>query len=1849
VRIARTYAANFTSADDSYTQTCTVVHRVADFEAPVFVGAPSNATYECIDEVPSPSALSAQDACGGAVEVTLFENSSSINDTLVCNNITTPNAVGPDYALWLNGINGVGLPTRYAWSGSPSLVFSANGEARLVGDVYATNGSGYGWHVDITLADGENWSEWSANGGMPHLPPAGNLHFQWSYYKLVPVISRLEGLGAIAGSQLILSHQPLDYSYGFQFGYGANSKNMNSGGSGWFFYAGNVNRQSINGHGDVFLEMGCENPNHPNVLCSQTIEHRWAAVDNCGNAAYHTQMITIEDTTAPVFTNCPANVTVQCAADEPAMIDSSTLVATDNCDGPVTVTFFSSDTTGTIPCNYTITHTYEASDVCDNRSSCSYSVTVHDDVAPVIATPFDYTVECIEDVFFEAATASDKCSGSVNVAEMVDTAAIGCVITYTRTFYAMDDCGNESSSTQTIIVRDSTNPILEVPADEDYQCNEDVVFAPAFAWDNCTDNLTIIESVDTLNYGIDCDYTYIRTFSVTDDCGNTTIAVQTIQVKDTVNPNFSNLAGPYYVECDQVYSPEWTNPAATDNCDDQLTYTYEDELRSGGCLGTINRTVTITDDCGNSTRQRFMIYIVDTTAPVIISVPADMTIECSDGPIAPNIADVVAVDNCGDPSGQTAYSVYTDGGNNNVAISVEIDTIAGPCQGSYTITWTWTATDYCENQSTAVTTITVQDTTAPEFIAVPQNVTIDCSQELPTVDVVIATDNCTSTPIVAIASDVNVPGNCANSYTVERTYVATDDCGNSAAFVQYIYVQDQLDPIFNAENESVYFYPVGASIPVIQPSAVDNCDPVLDFSYVDAAFGQNCNQGITRTWTAADDCGRTSTFVQIISIADTEAPQIFGNLEISRPCSDWGMLDPSIYATDNQSNNVQVVILSDEFVTGSCAGTVIRTLVATDDCGNSSTFEQVITLIDAIAPVAINEPVTITVECSDEIPAYQPSWSDNCSGTWTESMTSEPLGFGCSFQIIETYSATDPCGNTGYTTRTINIVDISAPQLQDVPASMTIDCNDEIPAVASVYATDNCDTNVNITVQESTFPGNCPQNYSIERMYIATDWCGNADTAMQIINIQDTTAPIFYSENESNFTYTCTEVAVDQPVPVVTPLVVEDCGAFTLTYSDHVSGSTCNRVIERTWVAADNCGNASTFVQIITVADYDGPVFSGSNNVSAPCDNYGGIINVTATDNCSGVVEVVIAGESISGSGCSRVVTRTYSATDDCGNTSTFVQTIQLTDDIAPVVTNPPVAVTRDCNQPIPSYTPQWTDNCDASLTLTSTTFAIPINCATQITNRYTATDDCGNSTSVDYIITLVDLTAPTASNITPNFTAECSQFDGVESVADPVFIDNCGSPITVTESSTEVASGCDRIITITWTAADQCGNVGTVSTVVTLVDSSNPTFTFVPAGGTFSCEQGIEFGQATATDACNDVTVTSTDATTPGVCENAYTIVRTWTATDACGNSSNASSTYTVIDETAPYFLSIPEDMYIDCSDTELPPSFALVADNCDGSVVVTYTDALTSVTTCDREYLRTFTAIDDCGNTATATQVILTRDSAEPIFIGPDIINIACSDFTSNGIYVTVIDNCAEVSATVIYDEELSSNNCRTVQRHYSAIDNCFNQAYFTQIIHIIDEEAPVASEVAPTVQYSCNQTWEPATVTFTDNCDQNLLVTPNVQVTSLACTVIHAYSWTATDACGNSTTVSQTVTIVDDIAPVIADASSEQTVACGTVVEFATPTATDQCAGDVPVTVALENVGDDCYRTITTTFRAEDGCGNSSEVFHIVHYVDEAGPVWSAGNQVNFTYECGTTPAIVEPIATDNCNSITYSHVD
>ena len=58
------------------------------------------------------------------------------------------------------------------------------------------------------------------------------------------------------------------------------------------------------------------------------------------------------------------------------------------------------------------------------------------------------------------------------------------------------------------------------------------------------------------------------------------------------------------------------------------------------------------------------------------------------------------------------------------------ETIPGDAAGNYTVVRTFTATDDAGNSASASQTITVQDTTAPEFTFVPADYTSECSDDL---------------------------------------------------------------------------------------------------------------------------------------------------------------------------------------------------------------------------------------------------------------------------------------------------------------------------------------------------------------------------------------------------------------------------------------------------------------------------------------------------------------------------------------------------------------------------------------------------------------------------------------------------------------------------------------------------------------------------------------------------------------------------------------------------------------------------------------------------------------------------------------------------------------------------------------------------------------------------------------------------------------------------------------------------------------------------------------------------------------------------------------------------------------
>jgi hypothetical protein len=546
--------------------------------------------------------------------------------------------------------------------------------------------------------------------------------------------------------------------------------------------------------------------------------------------------------------------------------------------------------------------------------------------------------------------------------------------------------------------------LADVPADETTEC--DAIPEPPLvtAGDDCSEAVVVFsESVES--GACVSEYTLIRTWTATDDCGNQSSQSQVITVVDTTAPMLSGVPADETVECDAI--PEPPLVSASDNCSDPLVELNESE-EPGPCADqyTLTRTWTATDACGNQASQSQIITVVDTTAPVLSGVPADDTAECDAVPDPPL---VTASDNCSEPTVELSESVEP-----------------GASVGQYTLTRTWTATDACGNQSSQSQVIAVVDTTAPVLIDVPADETAECDA-IPEPSPVTASDNC-SDPVLKLTEYVE-PGMCLGQSTITRTWTATDDCGNQSSQSQIITVIDTTAPVLSGvpADETVECDAIPEPSPV---TATDNCsDPVVELSEniePGTCLGQST---IIRTWTATDDCGNQSSQSQVITVIDTTPPVLSdGPADLVVECD--SVPGPStLTATDNCDPDVPVEF-AEEKVYGDCAAnyTLLRSWTATDDCGNSASVSQAVTVQDTTPPEIRLDPETTFVFICDEPATALIMATDNCSpvaamscnftADFPERVILEQLEVGL-FRLTMTgdvivdieSSATDDCGN----------------------------------------------------------------------------------------------------------------------------------------------------------------------------------------------------------------------------------------------------------------------------------------------------------------------------------------------------------------------------------------------------------------------------------------------------------------------------------------------------------------------------------------------------------------------------------------------------------------------------------------------------------------------------------------------------------------------------------------------------------------------------------------------------------------------------------------------------------------------
>ena len=463
----------------------------------------------------------------------------------------------------------------------------------------------------------------------------------------------------------------------------------------------------------------------------------------------------------------------------------------------------------------------------------------------------------------------------------------------------------------------------------------------ATASDNCDSDVTVTYA-DTTVAGTGNNSVITRVWTATDDNSNATTYTQTITVVDTTAPTFTTSPANVTVECDADTSVSALGVAiASDNCDSDVTVTYADTTVAGtGNNSVITRVWTATDDNSNATTYTQTITVVDTTAPVAdVTTLSDVTAECSVDALTAPTAD----DNCAGPLTGTTTTTF-------------------PITAQGTTVVTWTYTDVNGNVSTQTQNVIINDVTAPTFTTSPADVTVECSAstEPSATGTAAASDNCDSDVTVTYA-DTTVAG-VGNNSVITRVWTATDDNGNAATYTQTINVADTIAPIVGDLEDIIAECIVETLTP---PIATDNCSG--DITGTTIITLPVTTQGTTVvTWTFEDANGNISTQTQNIVINDVTAPTFTTSpADVTVECD--ASTEPSATgtaaATDNCDNDVTVTY-ADTTVAGTGNNSVItRAWTATDDSGNSSLHEQIISVQDTQSPNFSVVPGDIEISC----------------------------------------------------------------------------------------------------------------------------------------------------------------------------------------------------------------------------------------------------------------------------------------------------------------------------------------------------------------------------------------------------------------------------------------------------------------------------------------------------------------------------------------------------------------------------------------------------------------------------------------------------------------------------------------------------------------------------------------------------------------------------------------------------------------------------------------------------------------------------------------------------------------------
>lgn len=268
----------------------------------------------------------------------------------------------------------------------------------------------------------------------------------------------------------------------------------------------------------------------------------YVAEDNQGNRAEKDMTVRVVDTTPPSIQLIGANpLEIECGG----VFGDPGAIASDVCDGiqqyitaqliyDASTMYLVDEVETSNPGEYKLL--YRASDTNGNVAEITRDVKVVDTIPPVITLNggSEVVLECGIDAYEEAgAVAVDVCDGNVEVV-VGGAVNVGELGEYVVTYTATDSSGNSSQATRTVVVVDTTPPVVTLNGPAEVQIDQGTQYEElgAVATDACAGELPVVIGGDVVNTSV--PGTYVVTYTATDTANLSTTVQRTVVVKEVV-------------------------------------------------------------------------------------------------------------------------------------------------------------------------------------------------------------------------------------------------------------------------------------------------------------------------------------------------------------------------------------------------------------------------------------------------------------------------------------------------------------------------------------------------------------------------------------------------------------------------------------------------------------------------------------------------------------------------------------------------------------------------------------------------------------------------------------------------------------------------------------------------------------------------------------------------------------------------------------------------------------------------------------------------------------------------------------------------------------------------------------------------------------------------------------------------------------------------------------------------------------------------------------------------------------------------------------------------------------------